>query len=337
MARSQLTYIMAGALAGVLVIVAILALLGYFSTPPAPEVRLKASTITVGLSTFDIVEKRPHLFEDLPVSIEVVRYQVPPQSIDSLLKGETQLTVIPVELAGSVMLKDKDVYIIAVDNMMNQAIIAPGDSDIQDPQDLRGRRVAAVVGSGTFALFRSFMKTLYGINVSPEGPSDVIVVNVRPGETLTALEKGDVDAAVIWDPIVSLAVSTRGMKIVAEYNELWGRVNPGLPAPMLVWIARGEVVKDKEVLRQVLEIHRRAAEYWNVNLTGTISVLMDLYNLPQDVAEKVWQRNRMDAHNCITEWMRDAMVKVWELAMRGGYLDEMPPVDNIITCSYIER
>lgn len=336
MARSQNFYIGVGAAAGIVVVALFLLALGFPSDSGGP-VALRASTITVGLSTFDVIEKRPQVMEDLGISIEVTRFQVPPQSIDALLKGETQLTVIPVELAGSVMLRDAGVYIIALDNMMNQAILTRPDSGLEEPGDLRGKMVAAVVGSGTFALFRSFMKTLYDINVDPEGPSDVTIVSVRPGDTLAALERGDVDAAVIWDPVVSLAVSERGMRILADYQALWERVNPGMPAPMLVWIASEEVVRDKEVLRKVLEAHRRAAEYWNNNKDDIVRMLSELYNLPPKVAETVWERNQMYTGACITPELKDAMVKVWQLAVKGGYLEEMPPPNNIITCNDLQE
>ena len=328
-------YIAIGALLGVIVIIGMLAALGYIGGKE-PQT-LKASTITVGLSTFDVVEKRPELFQDLGVRIEVVRYQVPPQSIDSLLKGETQLTVLPVELAGAIMLKNPNVYIVALDNMLNQAILVPPDSDLDYPGQLKGKKVAAVVGSGTFALFKSFMKTLYGLEVNPEGESDVQVVNVRPGDTLTALKRGDVDAAVIWDPIVSLAVAQGNAEILADYQDLWEEVFPHTPAPMLVWVARGEVVENAKLLKEVLEAHRRAASYWNENRDEIVEIFKELYNLPTDVAEEVWERNPMYTGECITGELKQAMIKVWELAREGGYLSDMPPADNILTCEDLNK
>ncbi len=301
----------------------------------AERASLKASTITVGLSTFDIVEYDPGVFEGLRVWIEVVRFQVPPQSIDSILANDTQLTVLPVELAAVTMLRGGDVYIVALDNYMNQAIIARPDSGIEDPSDLRGKTVAAVVGSGTYALFKSFMKQLYNITVDEENPdrSDLKVINVRPGEALTALLKGDADAAVIWDPIVSLAVSKHGMRIVASYRDLWRQwIGGDSEPPMLVWIARGEIVRDKQLLEDVLEVHRRAAIKWNSDREYTVKLLVKLYNLDPDVAEMVWERNQMYTGPCITLEQKQAMVKIWELAYQAGYLKEMPSPDRIVSC-----
>ncbi len=296
-------------------------------------IAVRASTITVGLSTFDVVEKFHDEVVPEGLRIEVVRFQLPPQSVDALVKGEVQLTVIPVELAAVTMLKGGDVYIVALDNMVNQAIIAPGDSDIQSPADLKGKKVAAVVGSGTYYLFKSFMKQLYGLNIT-EGPdSDVIIVNVRPGEVIDAILRGDADAGVIWDPIVSLAIEKYGFKIVASYQDLWREYYGDTQMPMLVWVARAEVVQDRELLLKVLEAHRNAALFWNNEKDRTIQMLIDLYKLDPQVAEKVWERNQMYTGLCITEELKNAMVEIWRLAADAGYLESVPSPDRIVSCS----
>jgi len=296
-------------------------------------VTVKASTITVGLSTFDVVEQFHDEVVPEGLVIEVIRFQLPPQSVDALVKGEVQLTVIPVELAAVTMLKGGDVYIVALDNMVNQAIIAPPDSGIESPADLKGKRVAAVVGSGTYYLFKSFMKQLYGINVT-EGPdSDVIIVNVRPGEVIDAILRGDADAGVIWDPIVSLAIVKYGFKVVASYQDLWKEYYGDTRMPMLVWVARAEVVENRDLLLKILEAHRNAALFWNNEKDRTIQMLVDLYKLDPDVAEVVWERNQMYTGLCITEDLKEAMVEVWKLAANAGYLESVPSPDRIVSCN----
>lgn len=298
---------------------------------------LVAATIKTGLSTFDVIEAEPGLLDDLPVAIEVVRFTVPPQSLDAVAKGDAQLTVIPVELAAKLIQQTGGkVYIVALDNEMNQAILTRPDTGIQSPEDLRGKKVAAVVGSGTYALFTVFMKELYNLTVGPED-ADVIVVNVgNPASVIDILVRGDVDAAVIWEPVVSLGVLEHGLVIVANYTELWKEYAGDKPAPMLVWVAREEVVKDGEILRAVLEAHKRAAEKWNQNEGNwTVMLLQNLYNLPADVAYMVWERDQMYTGLCIDETLLDSMLTLWDMAVKAGYIDQAPSPDNIITCSDI--
>ncbi len=320
---------LAVAIAAVILVVAAAAFI-YLGGGEAATV--KASTITVGLSTFDVVEQFHDEVVPEGLTIEVIRFQLPPQSVDALVKGEVQLTVIPVELAAVTMNKGGDVYIVALDNMVNQAIIAPPDSGIKSPEDLKGKRVAAVVGSGTYYLFKSFMKQLYGINVT-EGPdSDVIIINVRPGEVLDAILQGDADAGVIWDPIVSLAITKYGFNVVASYQDLWREYYGDTQMPMLVWVARAEVVEDRDLLLKVLEAHRNAALFWNNESERTIQMLIDLYKLDPEVARVVWERNQMYTGLCITEELKDAMIEIWRLAAEAGYLEKVPEPGRIVSC-----
>ncbi len=322
-----------GVIIGMAVVILIIVVLLFSLENQQEMYTLKASTITVGLSTFDVIEKRPEVFSGIPLTIQVVRFQVPPQSIDSLLKNDTQLTVIPVELAGLTMQKG-DVRIIAVDNYMNQAIIVRNDSSINDIRDLKGKTVAAVVGSGTYAMFKSFMKELYNITVTEGEESDIKIINVRPSEVIDAVLNGDADAGVIWDPIVSLAVTKYNMKILASYQELWEKWSGTTKPPMLVWIVRGDILENNHKLIDLLqETHKKAAEYWNNNKEDTIAILVELYGLSSDVAEKVWERNQMYTAKCISEEMKESIVKIWELAVEAGYLEKMPSPNNIITCS----
>jgi len=296
---------------------------------------LVAATLKSGLSTFDVIEQDPGILEGLPVNITVKRFTVPPNVVDAILQGDAQLTVVPVELAAKIIIQSEGrAYIVALDNELNQAILVRPDSGIEGPQDLEGRRVAAVVGSGTYALFTVFMKELYNLSVGEEG-ADIVVVNVgNPAAVLDAVARGDADAAVIWEPLVALGEYKYGLEILVTFQDLWRDYAGDKPAPMLVWVAREEVVTDEEVLLAVLEAHRRAAEKWNENPDGwTVDMLVRLYNLPEEVAYTVWERNQMYTNQCISDDLVDSMLILWDMAVKAGYIDRAPSPSSIITCS----
>jgi len=304
------------------------------ATQATTKTTLIAATLKSGLSTFDVVEQDPALLEDLPIIIDVKRFTVPPNVVDAIAQGDAQLTVVPVELAAKIIVQTRgSVYIVALDNELNQAILARPDSGITSPIDLRGKKVAAVVGSGTYALFTVFMQELYGLTVGTDD-ADIIVINIgNPAGVLDALAAGDVDAAVIWEPLVSLGQYKYGFEIVATFKDLWAEYAGDKPAPMLVWVARQEVVDNPELLHAVLEAHKRAAIKWNENPEGwTVEMLARLYNLPEPVAQAVWERNQMYTEYCITGDLVDSMVTLWEMAVKAGYIDTIPDTTNIVTC-----
>jgi len=295
---------------------------------------LIAATLKSGLSTFDVIEQDPGILEGLPINITVKRFTVPPNVVDAILQGDAQLTVVPVELAAKIIIQSEgQAYIVALDNELNQAILVRPDSGIENPQDLKGRKVAAVVGSGTYALFTVFMEELYNLSVGEDG-SDIVIVNVgNPAAVLDAVARGDADAAVIWEPLVSLGEYKYNLEVLVTFKDLWREYAGDKPAPMLVWVAREEVVADEDALTAVLEAHRRAAVKWNENPDGwTVDMLARLYNLPDEVAITVWERNQMYTGECINNDLVDSMLILWDMAVKAGYIDRAPSPSSIITC-----
>ncbi len=296
---------------------------------------ITAATIKSGISTLDIVQASKNIQLEAGVNFTVLRLNTPPQVVDSILKGDAQIAIVPVELAGVIMEKGGDVYIIALDNEMNQAILVRANSSIKSPVDLKGRKVAAVVGSGTYAIFKALMKELYNLTVGP-GPSyDIQVVNMPPPAVIDALARGDVDAAVIWEPLVSEAVIAKHLVILANFTDLWKQYAGDKPAPMLVWVATSSLVKNRDLLNAVLKAHMLAAERWDNDENWTIHFLSGFYNIDPMVAKMVWLRDYMYTGKCITSNLAEEMSRVWSLAVESGYIKEKPGIDRIITCSML--
>lgn len=292
------------------------------------------ATIKAGIASIDVVDASKDIQGEAGVNFTVLRLTTPPQVVDAILKGDAQIITVPVELAAVAMERGGDVYIIAVDYDLNQAILTRPDTGINSPADLKGRRVAAVVGSGTYALFKAFMKELYNLTVGEGDGFDVQVVNLAPPTVLDALVKGDVDAAVIWEPLVSEGIVKYGLKIVASYKDLWRMYAGDLPAPMLVWVATSDIVGNKTLLDRVLLAHHLAAERWNSNSGNwTVNFLVEAYNVDGSVARSIWMRDPMHEESCIPQSLVESMVKIWGLAREAGYINNTPSPGRIITCS----
>jgi len=301
------------------------------TTSPTPRLKVVAATIKSGISTLDIIDES--IEDKAGVYFNVLRLNTPPQVVDAILKGDAQIAIVPVELAAVIMEKGGDVYIIALDNQMNQAILVRPNSSIKSIEDLKGKKVAAVIGSGTYALFKALMKEDYNLTVGPDPEYDVQVVNMPPPNVIDALARGDVDAAVIWEPLVSEGVVAKHLVILANFTELWAKyAGSEAPAPMLVWVATSDVVKNKELLNAVLKAHMLACEKWNSEENWTISFLSKFYNIDPSVARMVWLRDSMFTGKCIPKNIANSMYKIWGLAVESGYIKDKPSIDRIITC-----
>ncbi|MCB8749056.1 taurine ABC transporter substrate-binding protein [Rhodoferax sp. U2-2l] len=83
-----------------------------------------------------------------------------------------------------------------------EALVARKGSGITGWKDLKGKKVATPFVS------TAHYQLLVGLKLEGVEPKDVSVVNLRPPEIGAAWERGDIDAAFIWDPVLSRIKAT---------------------------------------------------------------------------------------------------------------------------------
>ena len=98
------------------------------------------------------------------------------------------------------------------------AIVARKDAGLGRVEDLKGRKVAAVVGTSTFFDIRALTLKGYGFDLQKDTQ---IVTATAPPDMVTMLGKKEVDAIIAWQPITD-AVVLRGEGVyLAKQIDLW--------------------------------------------------------------------------------------------------------------------
>jgi len=298
----------------------ILALLGAaYMLRPRGRAAIKVATLQGGISTLDLVEKLD-LGEQFGIDVQVIRLQKTPDIAVALAKGEVDAAIVPAEVAARMIEEGAPVKIAAVDMLQNQAILTMNDT-IKTPADLKGRRVAAVTASGTYKMFKAYLLLLYHLRVGEQGaPGDVAVVNAPPGSLVDALRRGDVDAIVAWEPLVSMAL-VKGARIVADYQQMWRAAKLQGPPVMLVWVVRSDVPSD--TVNALIKARNEAAEIWVKNPAATKKIITEIYRLPPQVFDTMYHRTIIytgPLNNTAIQGIRSE----WWLAWKGGYLPRSP-------------
>jgi len=284
---------------------------------------IRAGTLLGGISTLDVMEVE-ELGEKYGFILEVYRFHKTPEILAALERGDIDVAVIPAEMAAKLLEKGVRLKIIAADMYQNQAVLSM-DPTVRSIEDLVGRRVGAVVASGTYRMFKAYVKLAYGVEVSETVGSQkaIHVVNLEPGAMISALERGDVDAIVVWEPIVSKALA-RGAHIVEDFTSLWRRVGgEGLPV-MLVYAARESWVElNPNLVKKFVEARLEAAKIWVRDKNTIVSLLERLYHLSKEEADILYSRVKIvDKH--LDETIINSIKSVWKLAWMGGYLSKDP-------------
>jgi taurine transport system substrate-binding protein len=141
----------------------------------------------------------------------------------------------PLAVAASNKLPIETFFIADLIGDAEQLVVRNG-SGIEKPEDLAGKTVAVPFVSTTHYSLLAALKH-WGID-----PSTVKIVNARPPEIAAAWERGDIDAAYVWDPALG-AIKASG-KVLASSAEVgqWG-------APTFdAWIVRKDFAAENPAI-----------------------------------------------------------------------------------------
>ncbi|MDR2335981.1 MAG: taurine ABC transporter substrate-binding protein [Burkholderiaceae bacterium] len=84
------------------------------------------------------------------------------------------------------------------DNINNaEALVARRGSQVKTLADLKGRKI------GIPHVSTSHFHALVALQAAGLNAKDVKILNLRPPEILAAWERGDIDAAFVWDPVLA--------------------------------------------------------------------------------------------------------------------------------------
>jgi taurine transport system substrate-binding protein len=98
-----------------------------------------------------------------------------------------------------------------------EALVVRNGSNINAPHDLKGKRVGVPFVSTThFHLL--FALEQFGIN-----PDELSIRNMQPNQIAAAWERGDIDAAFVWDPALARIKESGKVLITSGQLSAWGK------------------------------------------------------------------------------------------------------------------
>ncbi len=91
-----------------------------------------------------------------------------------------------------------------------EALVVGADSAISDIADLRGRKVALNKGSNVHYLLIRILEA-HGLSID-----DINPVYLPPNELLKGLDRGTIDAGMVWDPLLPAAQFKSGARVLVD-------------------------------------------------------------------------------------------------------------------------
>jgi taurine transport system substrate-binding protein len=183
-------------------------------------------------------------------------------SIDIGYVGSSPLTT-----AASQQLPIETIFIVG--NIAEaEALAAKG---VEKPEDLVGKKIATpFVSTAHYAL----LSALKHWNIDP---ASLELLNLRPADIGAAWERGDIDGAYVWDPVLN-QIKTTGGKVIVDSAEVasWG-------APTFdAWIVRKEFADaNPEIVTAFVKVTGAAYQAYLDN--------PDAWNADSDAAKAIAQ------------------------------------------------
>jgi ABC-type nitrate/sulfonate/bicarbonate transport system substrate-binding protein len=169
------------------------------------------------------------------------------------------------------------------------AIVARKGSGLSKVEDLKGRKVAAVVGTSTFFDVRALTLKGYGIDLSKDAQ---IVTATAPPDMVTLLAKGDVDAIIAWQPITDQVVLRDQGFYLTKQIDLWRKATgraTGFPVHVCYLVHQEFLQKNPAIARDLNEAQKDAVDIWYGKPERAIEIVTEVTRLPRDVVQVAYK------------------------------------------------
>ena len=157
------------------------------------------------------------------------------------------------------------------------ALVANPDSGITTIEDLKGKKVAATLGTDPYIFL------LRSLNEEGVSVDDVEIVNLQHGDGATSLSNGSVDAWAGLDPHMARVEIESGAELFyrnADFNT-YGFLN----------VREDFAEKYPEYVKRVIQAYEKARKWTLENPEEAVEILSEEASIPEDVARIQMERN----------------------------------------------
>jgi NitT/TauT family transport system substrate-binding protein len=137
------------------------------------------------------------LFKQRGLDVELVRFTSPPDAARALLRGALDASFMNLSVAMQADPNDDSPVFILVTDISHGSDGIVAQSNIKSIQDLKGKQITAKLGAANHLIL------LEALNFQKLKPQDVDIIDVPNDVAIQLMQKGEVDASAIWQPLLS--------------------------------------------------------------------------------------------------------------------------------------
>ena len=292
----------------IMIIILALVIIGLiFVLNPKEKINLRVGYLQLGWSATEVIHQEDLLgkrgwnvsYTPIPGS--------PPSLINAYSAGQFDVVDMSTVLTAKMYEQGTPLKIVGVATSGISAIVVPKDSKINSLEDLRGKKIAAVVGGSTYQDVKTFLKIGYNIDIDKEA---TVIPATSPPELVNLLKTGQVDVIVGWEPMASQLVVTGDYKYLIKHQELWEKVcNCKDTFIHVIYIANPDFIKANPSI--VSDMNNAQKEAYNIWYNDKDLAVKDIQQVTQLKKEEI--QFAMDQTQGVlyglTEQQKDTIIK----------------------------
>ena len=188
-----------------------------------PVAQSEPKEITVGyqliFNTWKVAIARGDFEKATGFKINWRKFDSPGKLLPAITSGDVQIGLLGSTGVATAMSRGLDVELfwIAEGIASAEALVVRNGSGIVAPQDLKGKKLATPFVSTTH------FHTLFALEQFGIDPKELTILNLPPNGLAAAWQRGDIDAAFVWDP--ALSTIKKNGKVLITSGDLgnWGK------------------------------------------------------------------------------------------------------------------
>jgi taurine transport system substrate-binding protein len=201
--------------------------------------------------------------------------------INAMASGDVHISLAGSSPIAAGVSRGLDIELIYIyeDIASAEALVVRNGSGIVSPQDLKGKKLGVPFVSTTH-FHTLFALEQFGIN-----PKEIKILNMQPPAIAAAWERGDIDAAFVWDPALGRIKETGKVLITSGTLSTWGKATFDGCVANKTWAAANPefMVKYIKTLAEVDASYRDNPSAWTPDSRMAKNIIKQVGGNAKDV------------------------------------------------------
>lgn len=226
------------------------------------------------------IAKEKGFLKEVGLDVDIKTFEAGRLAMNALLKDEADIATAADFVFVSDSFEKDDIRILGTVTVSNSTheFLARKDSGIEKITDIKGKKVGVTKKSSGEYYFGNFL-TENNLDLT-----DIELVDLQPLEIILAIEKGDIDAALTWEPNVFK------IKKSLEPNVISFPAQSNQNLYFLLISKKEFITKNPEVLERFLKAMVKTEKFVKANPIETEEFVKQQFNYGPDYIKSAWYK-----------------------------------------------